>query len=168
MSRFSKPWSTVCSNLYQRTNIPALINKDNVLQNITCKTLKKMLRSFEHTTHTHDFYHFDDFICVAFNDPNPLQFLVHFPSDHKIHLTAYVLLLIRYRSVYFYSMANPMSLLQSLALRWHHTAHEKWTDEREVCLAVCRHIVFSNPFDGLRCNLVVLKWFLSINYIRFD
>jgi len=44
---------------------------DNVLQHIICKTLK-MLRKFEQTIHTHDFYHFDDFICFVFNDPNPL------------------------------------------------------------------------------------------------
>jgi hypothetical protein len=55
MSRFPKPWCTVCSNNYQRTNIPALINMDNVLQHVTCKTLK-MLRKFQHTIHTHDFY----------------------------------------------------------------------------------------------------------------
>lgn len=59
MSRFSKPWNTVCSNHYQRTNIPALIDMDNVLQHITCETLK-MLRKFEHAIHTHDFYRFDD------------------------------------------------------------------------------------------------------------
>jgi len=56
MSGFSKPWSTACSNHYQRTNIPALINMDNALEHITRKTLK-MLRKFERTIHTHTHTH---------------------------------------------------------------------------------------------------------------